>query len=60
MGRPCLPRVEGLGRQALRERMMAKGGLHSFQGLLKADFPAGTTCAGHLVLPGIHLRRDTQ
>jgi hypothetical protein len=33
VGSPLLPRFEGLGRQALGERMMAKGDLYSLQGL---------------------------
>src|SRR5712692_2759255 len=51
LGRPHVPLFEGLGRQALRERMMAKGALHSLQCLPYFGFSAGTAHVSHVVLP---------
>jgi len=44
-----------LRRQALGERMMAKGALHGLQCLPDFDFPARTARVSHVVLP-IHKR----
>jgi hypothetical protein len=48
---PRVPLLEGLGRQALGEHMVAKRDLQSFQGLPHLSFPSGAVRADHLVLP---------
>ena len=54
LGRPYVPLFEGLGRKALRERMMAKGALHGLQSVPDFGFPAGTARVSHMVLPIDH------
>src|SRR5882762_1597343 len=57
LGRPHVPLFEGMGRQALRERMMVKGALSGLQCLPDFGFPAGTARVSRLVLP-IHKREE--